>query len=368
MTIHIASLFTVSPTARLLKGGLEIAQALGLPVTSWRVGDPTRALFKFLAEVLGAREPVAAAFAKSGFLSSAEGDWLTLLADELYGVERVEATHAVAVVTLTNTGGGYYELAAGDVTVKSSLSGATYHSTSAITLAAGGVGTIDVQADEPGSDGSAGQDEIDELVTTLLGVAITASSQAIGLDEQEDESLREQCRSTLGALSPDGPPDAYEYVARNPDLTGSTEVTRARSTYDSATGDVTVYVASATGAPSGGGVTAVQAAIDVWATPLTITATVEPAEELPVNVLASAGGTGIPATISDDAEQAIGALLAGLQIGSTIPWSTFVHALHSLLVAAGVRNPSVTITSPIADVVLTESQVATVGVVDITEA
>jgi phage-related baseplate assembly protein len=367
VTTHIETLFTVDTAANILKAGLEIAQALGIPTSTWRVGDPTRACFKFVAETLGLREPVAALFVKSGFLSTAEGDWLTLLARELYGVERVEAVAATSTVTLVNSGGGYYARAAGEVTVSSSTSGQTYHSTAALALAPGATATLTVEADLAGSDGSAIENEIDTIVTTMLGVAITASTVAVGQDAQEDASLREQCRATLGALSPNGPPDAYEFVARSSKLTGLTTITRADATEDSATGDVTVYIAGTAGGALPAEVTAVQAAIDVWATPMTVTATVVAASEQSVDVTATVSGTDVPATIEDDAAAVLAKLLSEVPIGGLLSRSAVISTIHGLLVEAGVVNPTVTLSVPAADVELGEGEIPVLGTVTVTE-
>jgi hypothetical protein len=372
--VNVLALFAAETAASILETGLALAAVVGLPVSTWRAGDPTRALFKFVAEVLGAREEIAVLYAKSAFLSTAEGDWLTVVADEVYGVTRTAAAPATSTITLFNGGGGHYEIGgAGGVviTVASSVSGVTYHSTSALTLAGlGATGTVEVEADVAGSDGSAGEDEIDTMITSLLGVSITASTVAVGVDEQDDQSLRLQCEATLGALSPNGPPDAYEFVACNVALTGAAEVTRAQSSADSATGAVTVWIASASGAASGASVTAVQAAIDEWATPLAITATVEAATEVEVAVTATVTAAGLPASFEADAEAAVAAMLAAVPVGSAVTRSALIATIHDLAVAAiaGAGPVSVVLSAPAADVELDDGEVATVGAVSVTEA
>jgi hypothetical protein len=86
MSIQVAALIAVQTAAQYLDAGLELAATYGLPVTTWRAGDPTRTLYKFLAESLAERDGVIAEFIKGGWLSLAEGDWLEVLADEVYGV------------------------------------------------------------------------------------------------------------------------------------------------------------------------------------------------------------------------------------------------------------------------------------------
>jgi hypothetical protein len=50
------ALLVVNTAATLYDRGLAIARVLGLPVTSWRTGDPTRSLYKYLATVLASQE------------------------------------------------------------------------------------------------------------------------------------------------------------------------------------------------------------------------------------------------------------------------------------------------------------------------
>ena len=366
MTIEITTLFIADTAAKILNTGLELAAALGLPVTSWRAGDPTRSLYKFLAEVLASREEVTSEFIKAGFLSSAEEDWLTIVAREVYGVERIEATPSAPTITLSNAGVQLFTLDAGDVSASSSASGATFHSTSAGTLAPGGTLTLDMVADVAGSDGTAALDEVDTLDTALLGVTITASTAALGVDAQDDGDLRLACTNTLGALSPNGPPDAYEYVALNSALTGTSTITRARSSQDSATGLVTVYLAGADGAVSAGDVTAAQDAIELWATPLCVTPTAVSAINTTVNIVATINGVDVPGDFLATLTAALALHFAGLEIaddgGGFVRVSALVHVLHATIPLA-----SVVVSTPAADVAIVAGHVPKIGTVGITE-
>jgi hypothetical protein len=257
MTIEITTLFSVDTAERLFATGLEVAQALGLPVTSWRTGDPTRSLYKYLARILAARDVIASDYIKAGFLSTAEDEWLIARADEVYGVTAPEATFADPTVTLTNTGGGRFELEAGDLTVKNSATDATYHNTSGTVLEAGDTFTFDLVADVAGSAGSAGTDEIDAIVSpTMQGVEVVSSTAGLATDLATNEEIRILCTDSLGALSPSGPADAYEFVALSADLTGNTSVNRAVA-HGSTTGLVTVVIASQSGAADAAAILAV---------------------------------------------------------------------------------------------------------------
>lgn len=360
MTLSVTSLFSVETAATLLDKGFAVAQALGLPVTSWRAGDPTRSLYHYMAEILGAFEGTAANYIKAGFLSSATGDWLEVLAKEVYNVDKQQATAAAAPLTLTNTGGGFYEWDAGDLTFKASVTQKTYHSTSALSLGPGESGVVSWEADEAGSDYSVAEDEIDELVTTALGVEITSSEAAVANDAQTDDSLRETCLASIGMLSPNGPADAYRFVATTSALTGTTEVTRASVVADDDTGDVTVYIAGSAAAVSDPSRVLVEDAIAEWATPLCITPTV-------ISATAVSFALGVTVYIRDtvnmtsDAveeaiEDAVAALAATIKIGGNAGF------LHLSLLVATIKAVfpdhiyNVIVNSPFTNVALSASQ------------
>lgn len=316
MTIYsVAALITVRTFSTILSAGLTVAQGLGVDTTTWRSGDPTRSTYNFLAESLSTSDGMVAEFIKAGFLSSASGDWLKLLAQDQYGVPFTEASFATSTVTIKNNGGGVYPVNAGGVTFKSTVSGKTYHNVSAAApLTAGVQITLDVVADDSGSDSSAGVNEIDSLVTTMLGVDILSSTAAVGIDEQSEDSLKQQCLDSRGALSPNGPADAYAYVSRNPLLTGAQDITRASVEANSGTLAVTIYIAGPSGPVAGASVTAAQAAIEQWATPLCITPTVVNSAADVIPVTATITGV-LPSDYLAKINTALGQLFAGLPIG-----------------------------------------------------
>jgi uncharacterized phage protein gp47/JayE len=366
----LASLLVSETKAQIYARGLEVADALGLNTSSWVAGDPTRSLYHFLGDALSRLEEMVAGFIGSGFLDYAADDWLTLLAEQAYNVERVEGTFATSTVTLTNSGGGVFIVAAGDVVVKNTGTGKTYTNTTGGTLSPG-VGEeleLDVTADEVGSDSSAAADAINALVTTMLGVTVTASTAALGLDEEEDEALRDRCRAKLGMLSSAGPADAYNYVVKSSDLTGVTDITRARTVGDSTIGDVVVYVAGAAGDVDAASVTAAQLAVETWAAPICITPTVTNATEVLVPVTYSVW---LYASVGEETPTittAIAAALAGMfalrPIGGDIISPATAGKLYQSLIVSTIKEVypdhafRVTVSAPAGDTDLTIGQVA----------
>lgn len=382
--LSLAGLLLQQTKATIYAAALSVATKIGLPVTSWSPGDPTRSLFYLESEILETLEGIVVGFIQSGFLDyvsipNADGTpnpWLAIVAKQVFNVDVPDATYATTSVTLTNTGGGYYDEDAGDLTFSNSTTSATYHSTSAITLTGvgtpGATGTVTVVADVAGSPGSAGAGEIDTIVTSLLGVTCTNAVAAVGVDQQDPQTTVSQCRNKLGSLSPNGPSSAYSYVALNSELTGVTDVTRARTYPDSDTGDVLVYIAGPSGAVSGGDVTAVQSAITTWATPLCITPTVASANNVVVPV---AYTLWVYKSVNKTSAQAQADVLAALEtffeerpIGGDIITPPAGALYQSMIQSAiGAVYPTktfrVSVTSPSSDTALGNGDVAALGTV-----
>lgn len=372
MALTLSQLLIQETKAQIYAIGLELAEAVGLDTTTWQVGDPTRSLYSLVSDTLARVEEVVAVAIAGGLLDYAEGAWLTLLAKQVYNVDRVEATYATTDVVLTNVGGGVYDFDAGDITVQNTSTGKTYHSTTGGHLGAGGTLTITVEADEAGSDSSAGAGEIDDLVTTVLGVTVSNATAAIGLDEESATSLRQRCRDKLGALSPSGPRAAYSYVARASDLTGTTGVTRCRVYADSDTGEVLVYVAGPAGAVSSDDRDAVEDAIIEWAVPLCITPTVASASNVTVAVTytlwvyRSVNKT--EAEVKAAVEDALEEMFSAREIGGDILTGDTTGNLYKSLIESTIRSTfdqafRVSVSSPVGDTALDNDEVPALGTV-----
>lgn len=370
----LLSLLIQETKEALYEYAIGVADALGVPVDSWQPGDPTRSLFHFETEILAQLEGIVVNFIKAGFLEHAEGEWLKVLAKQVFNVDVPAATFATTSVVLTNNGGGNYpDIGAGDLIVKSSTSGKTYTNTSGGNLppGPGTTLTVTVSADEAGSESSASAGEIDTIVVGPNGVTCTNPRAAIGTDEWDKATIVAQCRDKLGSLSPDGPREAYRYVARNSELTGTSVVTDARVYADSDTGDVTVYLRSGSGGVAEADRALVEAAILKWATPLCITPTVLSATPVTIAVTyelwvyASVAKT--EAQIKEDVEAALEKMIASRPIGGdTIPPSS--GAIYHSMIESTIRGTYSQIfrcllTAPSGDTTLTEGQVAALGTV-----
>lgn len=128
-------------------------QARGVATTSWKPGAIARTIISGVAIVLAAFSTLQQRIAESGFLELAAGDWLTIVAREVYGVERSVGSFAAGNLTLDNTAGGLFTPGIGDVIVSNSTTGKTFRNTAAFVLNPFQVGlVVPFEAVEIGAD------------------------------------------------------------------------------------------------------------------------------------------------------------------------------------------------------------------------
>ena len=378
--VQLATLLVRATKTEIYNTALGIATAIGLPVSSWQAGDPTRSLYHLEAEELSKMEDVAVGYIESGFLDYANGDWLKIIAKQGFNVDVPAATFATTDVTLTNSGGGFYEIEPKSLTLKCTITGKTYTNTTGGTLDSGSEAapttlTITVVAEEAGSDSSAGAGEIDDLVTGLLGVTCSNEVAATGVDEQDEEVTRQQCRDKIGALSPNGAKDIYAYVARDPELSGTTAITRVRSYSSSDSGDVTVYLAGTAGAISEPDRVLVEAAYATWATPLCVTVTTLSAVNVVVPITYELWLYKRSGKTVEQAEaevlSALQAMFAARPIGGDIIPPATTGKLYKSMIESTIRATfpdafRVSVSTPTEDAPILNSEVAALGTVTAT--
>jgi hypothetical protein len=386
MTISIASLLVTETKAAIYSFALGVARAISLPVDSWQAGDPTRSLYHVLSEKLSILEVNAAGYVASAWLDHATGEWLKVLAEQVYGVVVPGAIAATTTVRLTNASTtNLYTFDAGDLIFSSADTGKTYKSTAyydtttATWLASGtlaiGPGTIldvTVVAEELGSDSSAGAGEITVMVTPYDGVTCTNATAAVGIDEQSASVTKQQCRDMQDMLSPNGAKGAYSYVVRNPDFGGTSAITRVRVFGDSTTGIVTMYLAGPSGGSSAADVALAELAVVTWCTPLCFTpilaaatnVTVAVTYELWVYKSCNKTADEVRSAVSD----ALGVMFAERPIGGDVISPATTGKLYQSMVSKTILDAlpqgfRVSVTVPSGDTALTNGQVAVVGTV-----
>jgi phage-related baseplate assembly protein len=380
MSYSLAEL-TTPLTADEVEAAIYAALAArGAKTTAWKPGAVVRTIIAGVSIVLAAFSSLAAMVAAGGFLGTAAGDWLTLLARYVFGVERIGGTFATGYVTLTNASATPYSGGADDLIVQNSTTDAAYRSTGAWYVAAGGTADVEVRAVELGSESTSPAGDIDELVTTLSGVTVANATALVGTDEETDSALRTRCLERTGALSPNGPRDAYGYVARTAvdedgDAIGVTRV----ATQAVGDGTVNVWVATATGPVTGYSwvpgtdLGAIATAIYEQAEPLSVTAVVASATALTIPVTCDLWiytSSGLTAgEVEGLVDDALEALFSATPIGGHLVGSTrkmYRDDIVSALDAVHEKVFHVTVSSPAADVDVLISQVPVLGTVTAT--
>jgi uncharacterized phage protein gp47/JayE len=379
MTVAFEALVTPVTREQMQESIYAVLAKVGVNTTSWKPGAVVRTIIVGVSIVLAAFSNLIVKIARSGFLELSDGDWLTLVAHYVYGVDRDEATFATGETTLTNAAGGVYSFDPGDLTFGNPTTHKTYRNTEGGTLAALSTLVIDIEATEAGAASTSVAGTITEMVTTLDGVSCSNDEAVIGDDAELDPALRARCSEKLGSLSPNGPWDAYAFAARNARRLDGTKVgiSRVRINKDGF-GNVFVYVATATGAVTGDAdddttdLGAVNDAVQKKAAPLAVTANVLSAVDVALDITYEVWIYDTVAQTDAQIQTAIEARLVtfaqGQPIGGNViapdPGKIFLDAIRT---AIGATFPGfifhVEITLPADDLELALSEVAVLGTI-----
>jgi hypothetical protein len=397
----LADLYASSTVAEAFDLAVAVCRKLGVSTDTWFPGDPLRALLRFGAEYLaGAFEPIAQRYTASCFLGlsreQAEQDaggypWLVRLAREVHNYTADEATFATTRMTLTNSGGALYtesDLAAGEVSYQNTLTGKTYTATSGpldadgnpaplkpVSAAPENVVYQDVSADEAGSGSAAAAGEI-VLLTDIPGVEATNPAAAQAIDAESPASIEQGAREKQAPLSPKGPADAYNAVAKDASLTGTTGITRSRTYPDDTTGKVRVYLAGPSGAITAEDLALGEAAIVKWATPGCTTPLVLSAVNKVVNITCNIWLYDDVGQTADEVRATIQAAQAAHMLARPIGGDVLEGETTGRVYIDGLRKANSgafddryfikqDIVSPAADLDLTEQEVPVLGVVTV---
>ena len=230
MTIPVDQLIVPSTSDQYLAKMLQVAQTIGLTVTTWQEGDPSLTILEILSDVQASRDnPIETSIVKGLLLDFAadpsvtpepvrgvvyQGGWLDMTADQLYDTTRQPATYASAQIQFVNSTGGTILYPAGTYHVQDSAipPTSTYTNTVDLTLPPGASGPFAVQCDTVGG----GQVAPTTTLTPVPGLAVTviAASFAPGADAEANAALVTRCRAKFQTLSTGGPSGAYDYFAR----------------------------------------------------------------------------------------------------------------------------------------------------------
>jgi hypothetical protein len=379
--IALSDLVSSQTTDEVVQTLVDILVAAGIPADQWRKAGSLSSLMRAGAMNFAAKTVERANNVSSNFLDFAaalkDPTWLRARAKYDFDVDFIPATFATGKLSFDNTGSGIYgPFAPGAVTAKMAGSipseNRYYTNTETFSLNPGDEIDVAFTAAAIGSSSTAAPGEIDELVTPLDGVTVTNALAFIGTDDELSADLLERTKESLGALSPNGPGDATKYIAKTPKYAATTgTITRVSTFTDKTTGYVTTYVATAAGPASDADVEIVRQAIEKWATANCRTNIVAPPTPLSVPITYTVWVKNTAAT-EVQIKAAIAAQLVAyfsqVDIGGVIipPATTGELDLDTLkgeIFAATPGVVKVSVTAPIADLVVANNELPTLGLI-----
>lgn len=272
--IAISDLLQPVTEEQQLESFLSTLESIGLPARSWREGGVYRTILRVVASAFAGFSNNVLAFGNAGFLETATGDWLRIVAEQVYGVTYIPSTFATGNVTITNAGGGIYSWNPDELRVLHATNGKTYTNTAAFTSNPGDILLQPVRAIEIGSPSNASAGTITKFESAYPGLTVTNGFAIVGSDDEADADLRQRCRDRLSVISGKGPRGAYAYAVKSATRTDGSyvDVNRVTISPNSSTGVVDVYVASPAGAPVATDLPFIAANIELLARPDSVTA------------------------------------------------------------------------------------------------
>jgi phage-related baseplate assembly protein len=385
MIFSVDQLLTPLTIAEARDTTYAILVQLGVPTTGWRAGAVVRFVVALVAILMVALSRIIVTIGKSGLLEHAEADWLTLHSKDTYGVERIGETFATGTVTLENTAGGVYNPDADEIIIQYAETKKTYRLV-AFSLGAGTEISptrtdVAVVAVEAGTASNVPPNAAFTFVTPLSGVTVSESTAIIGNDAETDDALRTRDGESLDALSPNGPAGAYLAVAKLAKRADGTNVgvTRAKVSAPSSSGEVTVTVASASGAISDIGSPsdldcvndAIQGVDRIGGcVPHGVTATVVSAVAHPMTITVdlyvyTTDGRTV-ADLETAAEAILSAWVPTRDIGGDKGGKVYLSAIRAKAMSVSPHCYQGVVTLPLADETIAANEVPTVGSVIVT--
>lgn len=337
---------------------LQYLTEAGFPATSWQVGSFPRRFVEAMSRAYVDVLTLVNAITKGGFLDYATGDWLTLLASNVYSIDRWGAVFAQGDATLADVGGiGPVDVAPNQLWARS-LSGKRFRNITSGSLPFGGTLTLSWEAESPGIAYNAPAGTLTQLVTSLPGVGISNAGDPttgewltqIGTDAEADDPLRVRCKARWPGLGGGATDLVYEAWAR----AASPQVTKVKVRgNDPADGKVTIVIAGATGALPARTVAIVQSYIRLRQ-PLCVLASVLSAvnREIPLTATLYAKAAFAQAVRAGGLDN-LTAYQAALDIGGEV----FTAALiEQLMLAPGMVD--VVLGAPLTDVATNKNDIA----------
>jgi uncharacterized phage protein gp47/JayE len=319
------------------------------PTTSWLPFSVPLSIIEAFAAAMATLYAVIMKIARGGLIDYATGAWLTLLAKQVYNLDRNPAVQTQGVVLVSDPNGvGPFTLASGAILFQTTL-GLQFRNTASVTVPKNSTGTsVPVKAELAGAVYNRGGSEITVFATTVAGAVVTNATNWItvqGADAEKDPSLQQRCRNRWATRAATLNAAGYDFYARdlktNP--SGAAAIARTYAYVDpTVPGQVDLVLAGTNGSVISSIVTATQAAL-LPLVPLTVTLVTSAAVETPVTPIGTVyyysayAGTvpGAGGTVA----AAITAYLATVPVGGTVYRSRLEAVIQDV---PGVRNVAYT--------------------------
>jgi len=355
-TLSLSDLIVPATKEEALLTLLGLLESAGFEATSWQAGSVPRTLVEGEAEAYADASELISLIARSGLVDLAEGGWLTLLGQDIYGLPRLSAVQTKGTFRLTDAGGGPHTFTAGSLIV-TDANGLRFRNAAGGTLTLNGTLDVVFEAEATGAKYNLVTNASLELLTSLATVTVTNPGGVDGwitqqgADEESDANYRTRLKArwpgTTYMLSTKA---TYEAAAR----TASAEVTKVKVFPNNPSpGQVKIVLAGSAGAVSGAAITAVEAYIEDRL-PLCVNATVASAEVLILLVQAQLQcEAAYVDTVKPQAEAKLAEFQASLAIGGAVYRSALIEAL---MAPTGMVNTVLSI--PDINAILTNTQIA----------
>lgn len=334
----------------MLASLIAILQGKGYPPTDWIEGSVQRTLIELQSAGLADLEATRVAIAKSGFLDTAEGDYLDLLALSAYNLERKQATFARQIFRLTAEAGfGPYNIQPGQLWA-GNAAGLRFNNVEGGTLPLGGTLDLEFRAESPGAAYNLPPGTANIFFTPIPGVSISNIAMLeAAIDRESDAQLRERCRLRWAEIGFGSTRAAYESWALN----STPSVTKVRVLDNNPRGQGTVDVVLWGEGGLGAGAVAEADAYIQQRKPLTANVQVYAATQISITIAATIRlRAGFLAQVQTDVATRLAAFQRTLPIGAVVYRSALIEALF----VANVLD--VTLAAPASDISLSNVEVA----------
>lgn len=394
--ISLSNLLSGQTLAQVTSTIAGLLQAAGFPTTAWGPFNVGRAFAELVARIGSDQSSTIAKIAALGFASLSGGDWLTLVANQMYGLDRYPATFTQGILTLSDVAG------VGPISIPAFSTFAIANAVDAngaplrFQLLQGNLGGTPgssanvplngsvqalFQAEFAGGAYNVPNGAILSLASPIPGIAVTNAGGVTswitqsGQDEEGDPSLQARCMGQLPLLGM-GPELQYDAWAR----AASSLVTRTK-VYEGSPNpwQVQLFLAGAIGIVDSSVVTAVQNFVDPSLASLAASATLLKRRPLCTQLTAQSatahpitlGGTCSLPTKYAAAAQAnaianLVSLQAALDIGAKVTVADLYEAIVDGARSAGAPygTVSMNLTAPANDVVTAAGEIGVISLND----